>query len=266
MPGLGSLVSGLSPPGFKRTSIAYLVELGDDGTPLKDSAKPVIRKFQYYPDSVSDTKAVNYATKEVPGGSLPLYQYINSGERVVSFTAVFTSDIDFFADQGEGVLEPALFNPTSDAWDSESKKVNGLIKRAEASGVGGRNVFIPAAILWLRRFVFPRYGTDREVESALTRPPSKLLLVMPGTGFARSGGTGGTGGDSSGMTCIMTQCDVTYEALFPSGCPRKVSVSLSQTAQTGGTVVFPRASANDDDIVNKLYRLNVPVAKSDFRP
>lgn len=278
MPGLGSLVSGLSPPGFKRKSVAYLVELGDDGAPLKEegpNSKPVIRKFQYYPDSLSDSKAVNYATKEVPGGSLPLYQYINSGERVVSFTVVFTSDIDYFATdssigyrpEGAGTSETDLFDSSSAVWDSEVNKVNEIIKRTRASGVSERNVFIPAALLWLRRFVFPRYGNGREVEPALTRPPSKLLLVLPGTGFSRSGGTGGTGSDSSGMICIMTQCDVTYEALFPSGCPRKASVSLAfaQTAQIGNTVVFPRASDSDDDLVNSLYPLTVPVTKSGFR-
>jgi hypothetical protein len=262
MPGLGSLVSGLTPPGSKRLSIAYLIELGDDGAPIKDSAKPSIRKFQYYPDSFSDTKAVNYATKEVPGGSLPLYQYVNSGERIVSFTTVFTSDIDFLADQGDKAQEPSLFDATAETWDSETNKVSSLMKRTEASGVRGRNVFIPAALLWLRRFVFPRYGSDREVESALTKPPSRLLLVLPGTGFALNGGTGGIGNPSSSMSCIMTQCDITYEALFPSGCPRKVSVSLSfaQIAQIGGSVVFPRASANDDKFVNNLYKLTVPSA------
>ena len=37
-------------------------------------------QFQYFPETITDTKAVNYAPREALGGNLPIYQWINGGE------------------------------------------------------------------------------------------------------------------------------------------------------------------------------------------
>lgn len=41
----------------------------------------------FFPESVSDSKSVNWNNIELPGASHPIYQYVNSGERTISFTA-----------------------------------------------------------------------------------------------------------------------------------------------------------------------------------
>ena len=50
------------------------------------------------------------------------------------------------------------------------------------------------------------------------------------------------------MVCIMTGCEVSWEAFFPSGFPRIASVqlSLAQVAQYNGQVDFPSSAALDD--------------------
>jgi hypothetical protein len=203
--------------------------------------------FQYFPETITDTKAVNYSAKDIPGGSLPLYQWVSSGERVVSFTAYFTSDIDMAAVAPSGPGGPI-------------DQFNTLV----AQGLQTRNLDVRTAFLLLRRYMFPTYVTGGTAPGQpLTYSPPKLMLMFTGSGLGLFGGFGTTpgqqgtsylpqGGSSSapppvgigdrdGMTCVMTQCDLTIEQTFPSGMIRVGSVQLAfaHIAQLGGVVTFP---------------------------
>lgn len=171
--------------------------------------------FQYFPESVADSKGVTWGPKEMPGASLPVYQFTNSGERTISFTAMFSSDID----------------PTSLTSIPES--------------VERRNVDIRAAVAWLRQFTLPDYVNGGDVSGTLTLAPSMLMLSMPGSGIGLAGGDNAALGDDDAIVCIMQECTVEYQSFFPSGVPRLASVSLSfgQVAQINNTVYFPRANA-----------------------
>lgn len=232
MPGLASLSKSLISRINERKSQVILSELGPDDNPIPGGS---YLAFQYFPESIVDTKAINYQTREIPGASLPLYQWISSGERIVSFQAYFTSDVDLTA-----------------ATDTFSKlQQNGLLRR---------NVDVRTALLWLRRFMFPRYGDSTEVGVPLTFAPRKIILWIPGMGLGLQGGdlpakTAGSIVDErtrDQMLCIMTQCDITYEAEFPSGLPRIASVqcSFAQIAQRAGTVAFPAANDFLDNLVS----------------
>jgi hypothetical protein len=229
VPSISSLASALTPGLAIKTSPVYIVELKDDDTP--DSEKNL--RFQYFPDTISDTKGINWVPKEIPGGSLPLYQWVSSGARTISFTAVFTTDVDF-SNKGQGSANASI----------------ALLGRLSGSGNSHRNIDIRGAVYWLRRFMLPRYGNDTAVGVPLTKAPHKLQLHMPGTGIGRAGGGGGGSCSRDWMTCIMTGCDVNWEAFFPSGFPRLATVSLSftQVAQFRGQVAFPSASKLDDDV------------------
>lgn len=227
MAGLGSLAGAIKPISDRRRSDVYLMELGSDGQVVDGTD----RRFQHFPDTVSDSKAINYATKDIPGASLPLYQWVNSGARTISFTAVFTTDVDFVG----GSSEPAT-------------AIGNMRERLKASGVEGDSVYIPAAILWLRRYMLPRYSEDEGtgVGTPLVQAPPTLILAFPKNArFERAGGTR-FNCDASAIPVIMTTCDVSYEAFFPSGVPRIATVALSfaEVAQVGGSVVFPQAYDN----------------------
>ena len=86
MPTVSSLAQSLNAQIDARTSDCALIELGADDTPTGDS-----QVFQYYPETISDTKAINYQQKEIFGASLPLYQFIAGGERLISFQAAGSS-------------------------------------------------------------------------------------------------------------------------------------------------------------------------------
>jgi hypothetical protein len=209
--------------------------------------------FQYFPETITDTKAVNYQTKDIPGGSLPLYQWVSSGERIISFTAYFTSDVDLGAQATSGPNGPI-------------DQFNTL----QSQGLTNRNVDVRTAFLALRQYMFPTYLTSgTSPGQPLTLAPKKLMLMFTGSGLGLFGGFGATPGspqssyataqggpvtlnDRDGITCIMTQCDLTIEQTFPSGMIRVGSVQLSfaHIAQLGGVVTFPSYGPQGSFLVN----------------
>lgn len=219
--------------------------------------------FQYFPETLTDTKAINYATREIPGGSLPLYQWISSGERILSFTALFTTDVDLLVD-------PASFLKI---------KQNGQIRR---------NVDVRTALLWLRQYMLPRYTGDGGLGVPLTQAPRKVFLSLHNSGLGLLGGElsakvnvkqGTTEENFSfttedslvhpdGFIAIMTQCDITFEAFFPTGLPRiaSVQVQFAQTAQLAGSVNFPRMGAGLSRVIKEGKNVDQGVIKSKFFP
>jgi hypothetical protein len=184
--------------------------------------------FQYWPESVSDTKAINYQQKDIPGGSLPLYQWVSGGERLITFTAIFTTDVDLTA----GEDDSPLIGTTE----------NKIVDRLESAGVRSRNADIRSAVAWLRQYMLPTYAKSSNTETRpLTKPPTKLKLVLPNSGI---GLAGGNVTDVDKVLVVMTQCDVTYEAFFPSGLPRIATVALAfaEVPQEGGFIKFPSSS------------------------
>lgn len=149
--------------------------------------------FQYWPESLTDNKQINYASTEVPGASHPLYQFVSGGERTIGFSAVFSDESDPLAQE-----------------------------RAQESGSSDwvYSIDIRAAVGTMRSFMYPHY--ERKAGDDLwTRPPDRLLLSLPGTGLGNSDVA-----ESDTVPCIMTQCDVDYRAWHPNGRPRLVQIGL----------------------------------------
>jgi hypothetical protein len=234
MPSLSSLAQslGLNAVNERTKSSVGIEELRENDSERVGS----ILRFQYFPESISDQKAVNWAPKDIPGGSLPLYQWVSSGERSISFSAVFTTDVDFSTEANGQQL---------------SASIRSLLK---GSGEEGRNQDIRTAVMWLRRFMMPRYGSEQQTGTPLTRAPRKLRLIMPGTGIGWAGGAGnGNHTQRDSIVAIMTACEVEWVQYFPSGFPRIATVQLSfaQMAQYQQAVQFP---APDPDFDDKVYK------------
>jgi hypothetical protein len=232
MAGLLSLASALRSDNPRNRSEASIIDLdpGNEDKPYKKSDQinvlragtanaPKSFRFQYFPETISDTKQVNYQRRDVPGASLPIYQWVNSGERLISFTAVFSTDVNL------GLSYTTAFS---------------LHERLKGAGHEDRNVDIRAAVSVLRDKMMPLY--PKSTTPTQVKAPPKLLLYLPGTGIGWAGGfnTGAPEAEHS-VICIMTQCDVSWESFFPNGLPRLATVQLSfaQLAQRGGRVVFP---------------------------
>jgi len=265
MPTLGTLAAGIKSVAAVRRSEVYLTELDGDDLPLvAGGATPQWRKLQYFPESFSDTKQVNYQTKDVPGGSVPLRQYTSSGDRIISFRAEFTTDVDHLVEQQSVDFDGPSAESFGDMTLAIGRRrrlvtLGGAIlaahTRLKAAGAQERNPFIPGALIWLRRFMFPRYGENAEIGVPITKPPHKILLHIVGTEFERFGGDGGFSVGGGGVLCVMTQCDITVTALFPSGNIRCATVDLSfaEVAQRGGVVRFPSCTHFLDYVVGNWY-------------
>lgn len=217
-----------------KTSAVYLIELDkkNDAPKKGDADKSSYVGFQYFPETLNDSKAVNYQQKEIPGGSLPLYQWVASGERLISFTAVFTCDVDY----GATALTTDLSSGTA-----ASVTAAALQGRLKSAGQLTRNPDLRGAVAWLRRYMLPTYEGDAFEGTNFTKAPNKLRLYIPNSGIGYAGG-GISSNDS--IYCVMTQCEVTYEAFFPSGWCRALTVSLSfaEIPQRNGGVYFPHAN------------------------
>lgn len=225
--GLQSLARALGPSHQpERLSEAVLIPL-QPGTERVNTSGNF--RFQYFPETVSSTRAPNWQSKEIPGGSLPLYQFVSGGEHILTFTVQFSCDTDLRSNET-------------------------ITQTLRSDGLRERNVDIRAAIAWLRQFTCPTYGRGGASGAQLMQPPKKLLLHMPGTGIGLLAGVPSAASEvlPDSQYSILTQCNVTHQSFFPSGLPRLAQVELgfSQTAQYGGGVQFPGAG----DVYNQLLK------------
>lgn len=242
MAGLASLASSIGSGVNPRASNAVIIELDDtdeiskEGPNLGGSGL----RFQYFPETLNDTKQVNWQRREIPGASLPVYQWISSGERLISFQAYFSTDVNLGTDATEGTQ---------------------LMDRLANVGQQNRNIDIRSAHAWLRRFTLPRYSLTSDVGTLIAQAPHKLILALPGSGIGIAGGgvdvAGSNGAGPDGVLAVMLQCDIAWEAFFPNGLPRFTVVQLSfgQIAQRGGFVHFPAADKSMDEAVTGDGRL-----------
>lgn len=172
---------------------------------------PVIKAFQYYPETISDSKSPEWSRKHVPGGSHPILSFINGGERTISFTAQFTHEMN---PEPIGLLASLLTG-------SASFGLSGPTKHTLPAGEDDPRGGIPAAIAWLRSFTCPDY-----LENGTAVPPPACVVYMPNSGII------GSNGSVDYFVGVMTECNVTYQAFHRNGAPKIVEVSLSFVEST----------------------------------
>lgn len=209
--------------------------------------------FQFWPSQVQDNYEVNYATKQIPGGSHPLYQWVGGNGRTISFDATFVSEV------AEDDLAPTLpFNRRIElqaAGISEASRV----LRGVATGVAAAflpssryTVDVASAIHALQRFLYGNYN-DIAALKGIAQPPQKLVLVLPGTRLGRRPG-------ADGILCILLRADATIESWFPNGQIRAATVSLqfAEVVQVadgeGSNIRFIGASEFTDSADNYLVQ------------
>jgi hypothetical protein len=178
--------------------------------------------FQFWPQQVTDRYRVNYATKQIPGASHPLYQWTGGGGRTISFDATFVSEIS----------ESSWLNAaaTNLSFNAMVQLDLGLANLPQTVGSAASSVTaaalpssrytinVAAALASLQRYLYGTYH-NTAAKSGITEPPRKLMLVLPGTSLGRATGV-------DGILCILMSADVTMESFFPSGEIRAATVSL----------------------------------------
>jgi hypothetical protein len=182
---------------FPESSIAGTGAPGDDA--------PFV--FQYWPETIEDNYNPEYATRSIPGGSHPLFQWTGGSGRDITFTAQFTAEVDQGFSARGGLEGRPNAAPTA------------LTPSARYT------VDVRAALNRLRSFMLPDYdGTGFNINT-LASPPKKFFLVLQGTRI---------GGNKDYILCILRSAPITYQACFPNGTPRlaEVSLTFSEIVQT----------------------------------
>ncbi len=214
-----------------RQRVAYLFpEVPGSGVLSKpqlrsgDGARPTaslndVFVFQFWPNQVTDNYTPNWATKQIPGASHPLYQWVSGNGRDISFTANFVSEVreDSFTVQG------ASANSSFTA-RIQAASAGSAVRAQETLGAAflpssRYTVNVAGAIAALQQYLYPTYS-DHDANKGITRPPKKLVLVLPGTKLGRQEG-------NDGILCILKAANVTMESWFPTGELRAASVALS---------------------------------------
>ena len=198
--------------------------------------------FQYWPESIQDSRSSEWNPRNIPGGSHPIYQWTHGGERRVSFTAVFMTDTapdETIIRAMEALEAIGLSGKPESPYEQQDNL--GLLSGIE---LGTRDVDLRAVVSWLRWFTYPHYGAGDDIRAY---EPAKCLLVLPQTKLGHDG--------TDYIVSVMTQCDVTYEAWFPTGFPRIIEVSLefAEVVQEGARVAFhDRANMNYSAVVKNF--------------
>jgi len=172
--------------------------------------------FQFWPSQISDRYEVNYATKMIPGGSHPIYQWVGGNGRTISFDATFVSEID-----EKAFPPPATFTGQIQAQTITAGVPGNLLGSAISAALlpsARYTVNVRAAIAALQKYLYGKYN-DIEGKKGVTEPPKKLVLVLPNTSLGRSEG-------NDGILCILLRADVTMESWYPTGNPRVATVAL----------------------------------------
>jgi len=228
---MSSLSSVISPREDKKIAMVTLIDLNEDGSPNLDTRQ----SFQYFPETISDHRSVEWVTKNVVGGSHPIYQWVYGSGRTLSFEAIFTTDNAPQSQSGaEGIaatienIGTTISNVTKNPLGAAISAVKGKSENRWNLGVPGdpNSAGVEAALAWLRSKTYPKF------QGRVAKAPPIMLLVLPNSGI-----TSGVAGleIADAVPVIMNSCDIQYEAFFRTGQPRVATVNLqfSEIIQVG---------------------------------
>ncbi len=105
----------------------------------------VLVEFQYNPTQISDKRSVNYATLNAPGLILPIRQYSQGGDRVISFTV----RIDGLFPGSNGSLDNEVNK------EKPKKKLDNEVVRKVAIALDKEGSIMPELNKY-RAFLYPR--------------------------------------------------------------------------------------------------------------
>jgi hypothetical protein len=205
--------------------------------------------FQFWPSQVTDSYTPNWATKQIPGASHPLYQWVSGSGRNISFTANFVAEI-----KEAGPLDRP-FNERIAAASATSISPSADALSAAFLPSSRYVVNVAAALAALQRYLYPSYNSPK----GITKPPKKLILVLPGTKLGRADNV-------DGILCILKAANVTMESWFPSGELRAASVGLQfseiiQYTAGSGTAIRYIGAETYDKLANK-YTITASVGST----
>lgn len=202
----------------------YLYPEPDAATPPALEDRQNLFVFQYWPESLDISYEPIYAERQIPASTHPLYQWVGGNGRTISFSAIFTSEVD----------QTSLLN----------------LVPSNITPSGRYTVDVAAAIARLQSYMMPTYS-DSSSLNGVVKPPRRLILAFPGTGLAGGGSENRTSQAANtrtasqsltsatrgirgrppatydAVTVLLVSAPIRIESWFPSGEPRIASVALT---------------------------------------
>ena len=241
---------------------ASLFELDDDDGIGQNGLKGI--QFQYFPETISIQRGVDYQSKDPLGGSHPIYQWLTGSEKVISFKAVFTADEPSY---GYALTQGQQLN---NAIENIGAAVSSLARNPLATGIGAlkgktgsRFQFnIQKAASYLMSLTYPTYPKGA-AQSGRVRPPPKMFLHLPNLGMSTNYKADPM--NYNGMDVLLRQCNIEYSSFFRNGEPRVMEVSLDvlETIQIGTTWGFV---SRGDVVAQFTTSLGIGQSKDPYQP
>lgn len=193
-----------------------------------------IAAFLLNPESWEESKSANWAAHNIPGQSDPLYQWVSSGPRTVSFDALITKDISNFE------IKQQISKDSS-----QSSKTQILIKHAEqASKLAGfkiKNVpqsitdtaktgrlDISAELNYYRSLLYPVYDDVNNPKRLIASPP--LLALFSGSAINKI--PYGENISANSDVWILTGLRIKHTKQLSNLAPMEATVSFQLTQYT----------------------------------
>jgi hypothetical protein len=197
-------------------------------------------KFLINPSTISESRAVNWAAKEVPGQSLPVYQWISSGARVITFDALITKDFgdsdDIFApknqDSEEVKIHKKFENVVASIASSFAGAIVNSVKNAPRQDLKQvHTAGIQRNLDYYRSLQYPTYSTSRKLRAS---PP--LLAFYMGNSVSNGDrepalpdSTANKGINFDSEVWILTNLKINITKWFPDLTPMEATASFQLT-------------------------------------
>lgn len=215
---------------------------GQGGVPPKSSDLFV---FQFWPATVTIDYSPNYAEKQIPGASHPLYQWISGGGRSITFQAQFVAEIDEVVQGALAITAGALPAPAANA----------------AIPSGRYTVDVGAALARLHSYMMPSYGGSG-ANAGLAVAPPRMRLYFPGMDL----GGGSPNRGYADVLTILRSAPITVQKCHPDGSVMLAEVSLqfSEVVQTNVSdgVAIRYVSREDFERRGSTYRASLSAQRS----
>jgi len=219
-----------------KTAVASLFELNPQDDTLAVDGKGLRGiQFQYFPENISISRAVDYQVKDVLGGSHPIYQWLTGTEKAISFKAQFTSDEPTYG-YDLGAQDSVLAGV-----ENLGAAIGGLVRNPLSTAIAlGRPIAqsryqfnLQKAANYLLSLTYPEYDQNIN-QSSRVKPPPKLFLHFPNMGMSTKYNATNNY-DYNGMYVLLRSCDIEFTSFFRNGEPRTMEISLSfiETVQVG---------------------------------
>jgi len=170
------------------------------------------RRFQWWPASLTDSIAIGWSEKTLPGASHGIMQWTANGGRTISFQLKLSREMKYEDDILINGPPTARAIPLTDIRQKQE------------------NLNIPLYLRYIRAYCYPEYN------GGIAEPPVVAVVNIPGSEISEDGDDFFFG--------VMTNCDVNYLKAFPNGKPRLVDVSVSfrQVVQGPGGIKWKSRS------------------------